>query len=155
MTSLSFLPASFSAEKRCKGKHFFSFHQNFFQVFFSGRFSGAVGPRHGRYHPKRGKDASLSSFRGFRSRKRVQKYALYPIPEEKPHIYIYGRMRLHLFMRHKHGEISTRKEGNFYSERSLSHAVGTGNASACVFWGKYMKYNSETKSLFKFCSASV
>ena len=54
MTSLSFLTASFSAEKRCKGKHFFSFHQNFFQV-FSGRFSGAVGPRHERYHPKRGK----------------------------------------------------------------------------------------------------
>ena len=39
MTSLSFLPASFSAEKRCKGKHFFSFHQNFFQVFFRGGFS--------------------------------------------------------------------------------------------------------------------
>ena len=40
MTSLSSLPASFSAEKRCKGKHFFSFHQNFFQVFFRGGFSG-------------------------------------------------------------------------------------------------------------------
>ena len=40
MTSLSFLTASFSAEKRCKGKHFFSFHQNFFQVFFRGGFPG-------------------------------------------------------------------------------------------------------------------
>ena len=40
MTSLSSLSASFSAEKRCKGKHFFSFHQNFFQVFFRGGFSG-------------------------------------------------------------------------------------------------------------------
>ena len=40
MTSLSFLPASFSAEKRCKGKHFFSFHQNFFQVFFGEVFRG-------------------------------------------------------------------------------------------------------------------
>ena len=40
MTSLSSLPASFSAEKRCKGKHFFSFHQNFFQVFFRGGFPG-------------------------------------------------------------------------------------------------------------------
>ena len=40
MTSLSSLTASFSAEKRCKGKHFFSFHQNFFQVFFRGGFSG-------------------------------------------------------------------------------------------------------------------
>ena len=54
MTSLSFLTASFSAEKRCKGKHFFSFHQNFFQV-FSERFFGAVGPRHEGYHPKWGK----------------------------------------------------------------------------------------------------
>ena len=40
MTSLSSLTASFSAEKRCKGKHFFSFHQNFFQVFFRRGFSG-------------------------------------------------------------------------------------------------------------------
>ena len=40
MTSLSSLPASFSAEKRCKGKHFFSFHQNFFQVFFGEVFRG-------------------------------------------------------------------------------------------------------------------
>ena len=38
-----------------------------------------------------------------------------------------------LFMRHKHGQISNRKDENFYSERCLSHAVGTGNASACVF----------------------
>ena len=42
MTSLSSLPASFSAEKRCKGKHFFSFHQNFFQVFFRRGFSGRL-----------------------------------------------------------------------------------------------------------------
>ena len=40
MTSLSSLPASFPAEKRCKGKHFFSFHQNFFQVFFGEAFRG-------------------------------------------------------------------------------------------------------------------
>ena len=40
MTSLSSLTASFSAEKRCKGKHFFSFHQNFFQVFFGEVFRG-------------------------------------------------------------------------------------------------------------------
>ena len=40
MTSLSSLTASFPAEKRCKGKHFFSFHQNFFQVFFGEAFRG-------------------------------------------------------------------------------------------------------------------
>ena len=83
MTSLSSLPASFSAEKRCKGKHFFSFHQNFFQVFFGEVFrSGRTAAR--KIPPQAGKDASLSSFRGFRSRKRVQKYALYPIPQHTP-----------------------------------------------------------------------
>ncbi|WP_204499487.1 hypothetical protein, partial [Bacteroides caecicola] len=33
----------------------------------------------------------------------------------------------------KHGQISNRKDGNFYSERCLSHAVGTNCTSACVF----------------------
>ena len=55
MTSLSSLTASFSAEKRCKGKHFFFIPPKLFSSFFSGRFFGAVGPRHERYHPKRGK----------------------------------------------------------------------------------------------------
>ncbi|MCL1626338.1 hypothetical protein, partial [Bacteroides caecicola] len=39
--------------------------------------------------PEAGKDASLSSFRGFRSRKRVQKYALYPIPQHTPHTFFH------------------------------------------------------------------
>ncbi|WP_204500363.1 hypothetical protein, partial [Bacteroides caecicola] len=80
--------------------------------------------------------------------------------KEKPHIYIYGRTRLHLFMRHKHGQISTRKDENFYSERQPSHAVGTGNASACVFGSEEIGHkkclfsgilpNEEAKNLFKF-----
>ena len=74
----------FQRKSVAKVSTFFHSTKTFFK-FFSERFFGAVGPRHERYHPKRGKDASLSSFRGFRSRKRVQKYALYPIPQHTPH----------------------------------------------------------------------
>ena len=141
MTSLSSLSALFSAEKRCKGKHFFSFHQNFFQVFFGEAFRGGRTAAR-KIPPQAGKDASLSSFRGFRSRKRVQKYALYPIPqhtphtffalqrklfgrgqakEEKPHIYIYGRTRLHLFMRPNTGKFLTERKG--ISIRSVTYSM--------------------------------
>ena len=101
MTSLSFLTASFSAEKRCKGKHFFSFHQNFFQVFFGEVFRGGRTAAR-KIPPEVGKDASLSSFRGFRSRKRVQKYALYPIPQHTPHTWKGSReggKTAHLYIR--------------------------------------------------------
>ena len=88
---LSVFPRRFQRKSVAKVSTFFHSTKTFFK-FFSGRFFGAVGPRHERYHPKWGKDASLSSFRGFRSRKRVQKYALYPIPQHTPHTFF------HLFL---------------------------------------------------------
>ena len=146
MTSLSSLTASFPAEKRCKGKHFFSFHQNFFQVFFGEAFRGGrtaarrIPPQAGERCqpfivqrlslPKAGAKVRTLSDSATHS---TQLFGREDEKKEKQHIYIYGRTRLHLFMRHKHGQISTRKNENFYSERCLSHAVGTGNASACIF----------------------
>ena len=70
---------------------FFHSTKTFFK-FFSGSFfrGGRTAAR--RIPPEVGKDASLSSFRGFRSRKRMQKYALYPILQHTPHTFF------HLFL---------------------------------------------------------
>ena len=141
----------FSAEKRCKGKHFFSFHQNFFQVFFRGGCQPFIVQRLSL--PKAGakvrtlSDSATHSTHFFSYFFDIRgKYAVKQgfttetfwkgSREEGKTAHLYIREYAVTFIyAAKHSEISTRKDENFYSERCLSHAVGTGNASACVFWG--------------------
>ena len=78
----------FSGKRVAKVSTFFHSTKTFFKFFFGEVFRGGRTAAR-KIPPQAGKDASLSSFRGFRSRKRVQKYALYPIPQHTPHTFFH------------------------------------------------------------------